>query len=239
MNTDKRLQTILSHRGVASRRGVIELIENGKITVNGVVVKEKGLRVDPSSSIITVNGKPLPADEKNCYFLFNKPKGVISTVKDTHDRRKISDFFASIDARVYPVGRLDRDTTGIILVTNDGDLTHRLSHPSFGIEKEYLVTIWGHLHKSKRELLEKGIKLEGKMTSPCKIKLRRRVKNTSQLRVYMHEGKKRQIRRMFEYVGLKVNELDRVKYAGLKLGILPRGEFRELTKGEVKKLKRL
>jgi pseudouridine synthase len=235
----KRLQTVLSHAGVSSRRRAVELIESGKVKIDGRRVTEKGFRVDPDRHEILVNGRLLPKSGKKYYFLLNKPKNVISTVQDTHSRKKVTDFFKEIKARLYPVGRLDKDTTGILLITNDGDLAHRMTHPSFEIEKEYLVTVKGFVPLEKIKRIEKGIELDGKITAPCHIKLRRKGKDTTVYRVTLHEGKKRQIRRMFEVVDGKVTALKRIKYAGLTLGTLKEGEWRTLTDREIEKLKKI
>ncbi|MBL7073538.1 MAG: rRNA pseudouridine synthase [Candidatus Omnitrophica bacterium] len=235
---EQRLQTILAHRGVSSRRGAGALIESGKVKVDGEVVKEKGFRIDSSKHKICVSGKVLRSEEKKHYFLFNKPKNVISTVSDTHSRKTITDFFKKINARLYPVGRLDKDTEGAIVVTNDGDLAHKLMHPSFETKKEYVATSDIFLTKEKQEKLSSGVKIDGKKTCACKIKLLRRSAKGAVYKMILHEGRKRQIKRMFEAVGAKVLELKRVKYAGLELKNLKEGEYRSLTKKEVEKLKK-
>ncbi|MFH1665428.1 MAG: pseudouridine synthase [Candidatus Omnitrophota bacterium] len=235
---DKRLQTVLAHAGVVSRRRAAELIEDGKVKVDGAVVTEKGFRVDPSAHEIEAEGRVISREEKKYYFLFNKPRGVISTVTDTHSRRKVSDYFKGVTARLYPVGRLDKDTTGILLVTNDGDLTHKLSHPSFEIEKEYLAVVGPRVPERNIRRLEKGIDIEGKRTSPCKIKFVRTDPGGEVYRIILHEGRKRQIRMMFEAAGARVVDLARVRYAGLTLGSLKPGEHRALTAEEVAKLKK-
>jgi len=235
----KRLQTIIAHAGVASRRGAVELIEAGKVKVDNRVITEKGMRIDPAEHEISVNGRPLPKKEKKYYFLFNKPDNVISTAIDTHGREKVTDHFKHINARLYPVGRLDKDTTGLLIVTNDGDLTHRLTHPRFGIEKEYLVTVDGDVARESVKKLERGIELDGKRTAPCEIKTVKKINKGMVLRVKLHEGRKRQIKYMFESVGNKVTGLKRVRYAGLSLGRLEKGGFRELSGKEVERLKSL
>ena len=233
----KRLQTIISHAGVASRRNAAEFINDGKVKVDGMVVLEKGLRLDPLEHRILVDGRALPVEENKRYFLLNKPGGIISTAKDTHGRKKVTDFFGDIGARLYPVGRLDKDTTGLMIVTNDGDLAHRLSHPSFGVDKEYLVTLDGGIDLETIDLLEQGIEIDERMTAPCDITPVRETKRGTVLRVRIHEGRKRQIRMMFKLSGCKVIELARIGYAGLALGKLKQGEYRELTPKEVKRLK--
>ncbi|MGB2652050.1 MAG: pseudouridine synthase [Candidatus Omnitrophota bacterium] len=232
----KRLQNVLAHAGIASRRRAAQLIENGKVKVDGKVVTEKGHRIDPEEHKILIDGRPLPKEEKKYYFLFNKPENVISTVSDTHDRKKVTDYFKKIKARLYPVGRLDKDTTGLLVVTNDGTLTHRLAHPSFEIEKEYRVTITGYLSQKDSKRLERGIDLEGKKTAPCIIRRVKRTVKGDVLKIVLHEGRKRQIRLMLEEVGAKVTALERTRYANLTLGCLKPGEYRELTQKEVEKL---
>lgn len=231
----KRLQTVLSHAGVASRRHAEDIIAAGSVKVNGQVVTERGLKVDPDKDNILVYDRPLPKEEKKYYFLLNKPEGFISTVTDTHGRRKITDLFKDVDARVYPVGRLDKDTTGVIIMTNDGLLAQRLSHPRFEIDKEYSVTIRGDVTDSDIFKLERGVKIEGKLTAPCKISK----VTPGRYKIVLHEGRKRQVRLMFEIVGSKVVRLERTKYAGLTLKGLKAGEFRALTKKEIERLERI
>ena len=235
----KRLQTILAHAGVASRRSAVLLIEAGKVEVDGVCVTEKGFRADPGKSKILVDGRPLSGEEKKYHFLFHKPGNVISTVSDTHGRRKVTDFFKGINARLYPVGRLDKDTTGILIITNDGTLTHVLAHPSFEIEKEYRIKVEPCVARDGIQRIERGIKLDGRTTSPCEVKLERKTRAEAVCRIKLHEGRKRQIRRMFEAVGVRVTGLKRTRYAGLTLKGLKEGEFRELTQKEVNRLRNL
>ncbi len=235
MNT--RLQTVLSHAGVASRRHAVELIEAGRVKIDGAVVKEKGFRVDPDIQEVLVDGRPLRKDIGKLYFLFNKPKGVITTVWDTHGRKKIVDYFRNVGARLFPVGRLDKDTTGIIILTNDGDLAHKLAHPRFEVEKEYEALVGGWVKEGNISRLERGVMVEGGVTAPCRIRVLGRNERGVRVSVRIHEGKKRQVRRMFEQVGARVLELKRVKYAGLSIGSLKEGEFRRLSKREVDELK--
>ena len=235
----RRLQTVLAHAGIASRRKAAELIERGKVKVDGRTVFEKGMRVDPRENVVFVDGRRIQEEEKKYYFLFNKPSGVISSAKDTHDREKVTDFFKHIKARLYPVGRLDKDTTGLILITNDGELTHKLSHPSFEVEKEYRVVVKPFVKDSDIKKLQRGIEVEGKLTAPCTIKLLKRDQSLGVYKVQLHEGRKRQIRVMFETVGSKVTSLERNRYAGFTLRRLKPGEYRELTEKEINRLKKL
>ncbi|MBF0494260.1 MAG: rRNA pseudouridine synthase [Candidatus Omnitrophica bacterium] len=220
---------------MASRRQAAVLIQEGKVTVDGKVVSSKGLRVDPDKHEISVGGKPVKTERK-CYFLFNKPKGVISTSADTHGRLKITDYFEGHDERLFSIGRLDKDTTGLIILTNDGELAHRLSHPSFEVEKEYIAKIEGELTPIKIQQLEKGVDIGEFHTHPCSIKVTKQFKNGMELSIILHEGRKRQIRLMMKAMGCSVLELSRVKYAGLDIKELKIGGYRELTREEVDKL---
>ncbi|MBD3296746.1 MAG: pseudouridine synthase [Candidatus Omnitrophica bacterium] len=234
---EKRLQNILAEAGVASRRASAELIESFQVKVDGKVVTRKGLRPDPGEHDITVSGKPLPERQKKRYFLLYKPPGMISTAKDTHGRDKILDLFRGIEQRLYPVGRLDKDTTGIILVTNDGKFANRLAHPRYEINKEYVVSVKRRLNSRDRKTLEKGVELDGKRTSPCSISFIKKEGDLCSYSINIHEGRKRQVRRMFASLGLKVHALKRTGYAGLTLKGLKPGEYRELTREEVSRLK--
>jgi 23S rRNA pseudouridine2605 synthase len=231
---EKRLQTILAHAGAASRRSAASLIEKGKVKVDGRVVREKGLKLDPSLHEISLNGVSLKSEEEKMYFLLNKPGGVISTAKDTHGRKKITDMFRGVKERLYPVGRLDKDTTGLIILTNDGDLAHGLSHPSFEIEKEYIARTEYPLEEKALKMIASGVEIDGKKTSPCGIERLGKLV----YRISLHEGRKRQIRRMFDLAGSRVVELERTGYAGLSIGRIKRGEYRRLTRSEVKSLKK-
>ena len=236
----KRLQTIISQAGVTSRRNAAKMIEEGKVTVDGEVVREKGHRVDAAECEILVEGRPLPeGDEVKYTFLFHKPKGVISTAYDPQERKKVTDFFKGINARLYPIGRLDKDTTGIILVSNDGELTHKLAHPKSEVEKVYLVKVSNEITDESLERIESGINLDGKKLAPCEIQVVSKGPRFSILTVHLHEGKKRQIKRIFGTFGHRVLELKRIVYAGLSLGDLKEGEYRELTKEEIEILRNL
>ena len=236
----KRLETILAHAGISSRRHAASIIKGGAVKVDGRVVTEKGLRFDPEENVITVSGKALPAEEKKYYFLFNKPKNVISTVIDTHGRRKVTDYFVKEkNARLYPVGRLDKDTTGVLLVTNDGELAMRLMHPRYVIDKEYTATVEKRLTEEDATKIKNGITLGDGKTSPCELNFVSKNPEGVIYRLKLHEGRKRQIRRMFYAVGVKVLELNRNKYAGFTAGNLKEGEYRKLSESEVQRLREL
>lgn len=234
----ERLQVVLARSGLASRRGVVTLIEAGKVTVNGKPALEKGLRVDPSKDQISVEGTPLTlqTDRKSCYFAFNKPKGVMTTMQDPNAERAVADFFRDIPARVFPVGRLDRDTTGLILMTDDGELAFRLTHPRFGVKKLYRARVRGSLEPQTIKTLESGVDLEEGRTAPCQIRIEAARKTETIVSITLHEGKKRQIRRIFAGVGHPVIELERLAYGPLELGSLMPGERRALYPDEVKAL---
>ncbi len=235
----ERLQVVLARFGIASRRGVVSLIEEGKVTVNGEVVREKGFRVDAKKDEIKVSEQEFTRDafQQKRYFVFYKPKNVMTTMQDPHAEHTVAEFFAGVPERLVPVGRLDRDTTGLILMTNDGELAFRLTHPKFGVKKRYHVRVRGIVAEEDIRRLEKGVILEEDKTAPCKIDIERTSSKETWLRVVLHEGKKRQIRRLFESIGHRVIDLERTDYGTLSLGTMKPGEKRELRPEEVRKLK--
>ena len=232
----KRLQVILAHAGIASRRKAVEIITQGRVRVNGIVVREKGFQSDLEKDRIEIDGRPI-GFEKKAYIILNKPKGVITTASDEKGRKTVLDLVPRIKLRIYPVGRLDKDTEGVLLLTNDGDLAHRLTHPRFGAKKIYNVEVKGEIRPSDIKRLEKGIYLDGKKTAPCKIYLLKQTEKKVFLKIELHEGKKRQIRRIIEKVDCSVVRLQRIDYAGLTLKNLPLGTYRYLSDSEVNTLK--
>ena len=244
-NKGERLQVVLARFGIASRRGVVSLIEEGKVRVNDAAVHEKGFRVDPATDKVVVDGELLATEtpQEKTYFMLNKPKGVMTTLQDPHAKRIVGDFFKDVPARLFPVGRLDRDTTGLLLMTNDGELAYRLTHPKFGVKKRYRTRVEGIVTQEEAKHLERGVMLEEGKTAPCKIEIEpdgpgqfSGSKKETLLYVTLHEGKKRQIRRIFEQIGHWVIELERLSYGPLSLGDLRWGEKRELTRQEVTRL---
>ncbi len=234
----ERLQVALARFGIASRRGVVSMIEEGKVTVNGNIVREKGFRVDPEKDRILVEGREFEQEaalEKR-YFMFNKPKGVMTTLQDPHAERTVADFFKDVSVRLFPVGRLDRDTTGLLIMTNDGELMFRLTHPKFGVKKRYRAQVMGVVTDEEVKRLETGVQLEEGKTAPCKIEIETRAPKETMLYVTLHEGKKRQIRRIFEKIGHRVKGLERLSYGPLSLGDLRFGQKRELKAAEVRQL---
>lgn len=234
----QRLQVALARFGLASRRGVVSLIEEGKVEVNGKVVLEKGFRVDPAKDQIRVSGELLSAGppQKKAYYIFYKPKGVMTTLQDPHAEKTVADYFRMIPERLFPVGRLDRDTTGLLLMTNDGELAFRLTHPKFGVKKRYVARVRGSVTDEAVKRLEAGVELEEGMTAPCQIKIEKRDKKQTVLTVVLHEGKKRQIRRIFQKIGHGVTELERLDFGPLSLSGMKIGEKRKLAADEIAQL---
>ncbi|MDT2045609.1 pseudouridine synthase [Priestia aryabhattai] len=232
----ERLQKVIAHAGVASRRKAEELITQGRVTVNGKAVKELGTKVGPNDKI-EVDGVPLEREEP-VYFMLYKPRGVISAAKDDKDRKTVVDFFPHVEERIYPIGRLDYDTSGLILLTNDGEFANLLTHPKYEIDKVYVAKVKGIPPREKIRQLQRGIMLEDGKTSPARAKVLSidKGKQTAIVELSIHEGKNRQVRRMFEAIGHPVLKLKRERYANLDLRGLNAGEARELTAHEVKQL---
>lgn len=233
----ERLQKVIAHAGIASRRKAEKLIAEGKVTVNGKVVTELGTKVTPSDKI-QVNGIPLQQEEQK-YYLFYKPRGVISAVEDDKNRKVVTDFFPHVEERIYPVGRLDYDTSGLLLLSNDGEFTHLLTHPKHEIPKTYVAKVKGLPSRELLKKLERGIQLEDGKTAPAKTKLLTadKRKGHSIVEITIHEGRNRQVRKMFDAIDHSVLKLKRERFAFLTLHGLNAGEYRELTPHEVKKLK--
>lgn len=236
----ERLQKVLAQAGVASRRKCEEIITAGRVMVNDKVVTKLGTKVDPAEDVILVDGKPIRQEEK-VYLLFHKPKGVITSVKDPGGRSVVLDYLKGIKERVFPVGRLDYDTEGLLLLTNDGDFANLLLHPKHEILKTYHATVKGIPHGDQLEKLRQGIQLEDGMTAPAEVDYFDvdPEKNKSIISITIHEGRNRQVRRMFEAIHCPVIRLRRVKFGFLTLHGVRRGTYRRLTKAEVKELKDL
>ncbi len=233
----ERLQKVMSNCGVASRRASEQLILAGKVRVNGVVVRELGTKVDLDKDIILVDGKRLEAEKKR-YFLFNKPKGVITTASDDQGRETVMDYFKKVPERIYPVGRLDQNTEGLLLMTNDGELANILMHPSKLVDKTYEVKIKSRITDAVLQQLADGVELEDGMTAPAIVCYNGYDVHTgiTNVEITIHEGRNRQVRRMFEHFGLQVYNLRRVQYAFLTLSGVKRGAYRRLTPEEIAEL---
>lgn len=235
----ERLQKVIAQAGVASRRKAEQLILEGKVKVNGKVVRELGVKVSDQDDV-EVNGVPIEKEEP-VYFMLYKPRGVISSVKDDKGRKVVTDFLEEIDKRIYPIGRLDYDTSGLLLLTNDGEFANLLMHPRYKIEKMYIAKVKGMPSKTELKQLERGVMLEDGMTAPAKVKMKSldKKKKTSIIEITIHEGRNRQVRRMFEKIGHPVLKLKRERYAFLDLRGLNPGDVRELSPHEVKQLRAL
>ena len=232
----ERLQKILSQAGITSRRAAETLITSGRVTVNGTVITLLGAKADPSTDIITLDGKPVKVQINKIYILLNKPSGYVTTLSDPDGRHIITEIIKDIPERLFPVGRLDFNTEGLLLLTNDGDWANRLAHPSNEVVKEYLVKVRGGVNTEVLTKLAKGVKLDDGWTAPAKVELIKTVDKNSWLSISIHEGRYRQVRRMCEAVGLLVARLTRTKYGDLQIGTLKVGEYRHLTQSEVKSL---
>jgi len=229
----ERLQKVIANSGYTSRRKAEELIVSGKVRVNGEIVRELGSKVK-SSDIIEVEDVVIDNNKGYEYYLLYKPREVISSASDECGRKTVVDLIPT-STRIYPVGRLDYDTTGLILLTNDGELTNKLTHPSSNIEKKYIVKIEGLIHGNEIKSLASGVMIDGKKTAPARVKLKSidKSNNKSLLEVVIHEGRNHQVRKMFEFFGYDVLKLRREKYAFLDLKGLKPGEYRRLTNKEV------
>ncbi len=232
----ERLQKIISAAGITSRRASEELILNGQVAVNGVVVTELGTKADSSVDTITVNGKPLRVSEERLYILLNKPTGYITALKDGQGRKLVTDLLKDVPERVYPVGRLDYNTEGLLLLTNDGEWANRLMHPRHEVEKEYHVRVRGKVMDQQLKRMEDGVELEDGKTAPAVVRLIKSGEQNDWISVTIHEGRNRQVRRMCEAVSLSVVRLKRIRYGSLSLGTLRDGQFRYLTDAEVQEL---
>ena len=230
---------LLTSSGIGSRRYITDIIKRGGIAINGAIVESFNEQVDPIKDEITIDGKHISATgEPIVYLMLNKPKGIISSTSDKRGVKTVIDILPKKhqQIRLYPAGRLDKDSTGLIILTNDGELTLWLTHPRFEQEKEYLVRIGQNLNPEDKIKLEKGIYLGGGKTSPARVKASKYLPFSYSITI--HEGKKRQVRRMFAALGYNVLELKRIRLGSLRLGSLPEGEIRELTPRQVQSLKR-
>lgn len=234
---EERLQKIISQAGIASRRAAEKLIIAQRVTVDGTVVTELGTKVDAARHVVAVDGKPIAASEKHVYLLLHKPKGCLSTAKDDRGRRTVLDLVPDVSERIYPVGRLDYNTTGLLLLTNDGALMNGLLHPKREVEKTYVATVKGVIDEAALTQLRTGVLLDDGMTAPARVRVLAQADGFSQAEVIIHEGRNRQVRRMFAAVGCDVCELARTQFARLTLDGVKRGAYRSLTTREVERLR--
>lgn len=233
-----RLNKFIAQSGIASRRKADELTINGNVKVNGRVMKELGYDVLPDDTV-EVNGRVISADEKKVYIALNKPKGFVTTMSDDKDRLTVADLVSDIPERIFPVGRLDYNTTGLLIMTNDGDLANKLSHPKHHVEKTYRVKVSGVLSGKRMAALRKGVDIGGFVTSPAKVTIVKQTEKSAIATITIHEGKNRQVRKMFKAVGCPVQELTRIAIGDIQLARLKEGTYRKLTRQEIDYLKNL
>ena len=235
-----RLQKYMAMCGVAARRKCEEIIASGRVAVNGEVVSQMGAQVEEGDRV-TLDGQPITPEARKRYILYHKPAGEVTTVSDDKGRETVMDRFSDFPERIYPVGRLDYDSEGLLLLTNDGELAQRLTHPSCEVDKTYLARVSGNPSGEALERLRRGVFMEGdeRRTYPADVRVVRDESLYSDVLVTIHEGRNRQVRRMFDAVGHRVLLLRRVRFGPLELGALRRGEWRELTEDEVARLKAL
>jgi len=228
-----RLQKVLAQAGLASRRASEILISEGRVEVNGQVVVSMGQRVDPEHDVIRVDGARIPTARRHQYLVLNKPRGVVSTMDDPDGRPTLSDYLGRRRERLFHVGRLDTDTEGLILLTNDGDFAHRMAHPSFEVPKTYLAEVEGAVDAKVVRRLEKGVTLDDGRVKPDRVKVVQRAETKTLLQITLHEGRNRIVRRMMDAVAHPVRKLSRTAIGPVRLGQLKSGESRDLTREEL------
>lgn len=234
-----RLQKYLADAGIASRRKAEELILEGKITVNGNVVRELGTKVDAKMDTVLYQGKKVECTQEMVYIMLHKPEGFVTTVKDQFHRATVLDLVSGVSERIFPVGRLDYETSGLLLLTNDGDVTYRLTHPKHDIEKVYEAKLFGIPDPTDLAKFRRGVIIDGRRTQPAKIEILEKGEKYCQVRIVIVEGRNRQVRKMCEAIRHPVAQLKRIATGELELGDLAKGKYRYLTEKEVKYLKSL
>ncbi|MEY8303093.1 pseudouridine synthase [Anaerosalibacter bizertensis] len=234
-----RLQKYMALCGIASRRKSEEIILEGRVKVNGKVINELGVKIEPGRDIVIVDGKNIKMEEKKVYIMLNKPIGYVTTVKDEFNRNKVIDLIDGVEERIYPVGRLDYDTSGLLLLTNDGEMTYKLTHPSNEVKKTYIGKVRGVPTEAELEKFRNGLKIDNYITAKAEIKILKKSKDSSLLVMEIHEGRNRQIRKMCAAINHPIIKLKRVAVGKLKLGDLKLGDWRYLKNKEVEYLKKL
>lgn len=232
----ERLQKILSRAGVASRRAAERMILEGRVEVNGKVVRELGTRADPEVDDVRVDGRPVARVEEKIHLLLYKPPSVVTTLSDPEGRRSVGDLLRSLKVRVFPVGRLDYDAEGALLLTNDGDLAHKLAHPRWGVPRTYRVKVKGFPSEETLERLKKGVRLEDGMARALEVEVERTLLRNAWIRLVVSEGRHHLVKRLCEAVGHPVDRLIRLDYAGVGIEKMKPGDLRFLSPGEVRKL---
>ncbi|MGD9344457.1 MAG: pseudouridine synthase [Candidatus Aminicenantes bacterium] len=233
-----RLNKFLAQAGVASRREADRMITEGRVSVNNTVIEELGVQIDPTKDSVRVDGRKVKVEKEEFYILLNKPKGYLVTAKDPFKRSTVLELLPKLKKRVFPVGRLDLNSEGLLLLTNNGELANRLMHPRYGIKKVYEVRTKGIPTRKNLQRLERGIYIDGKKRAPARLTHLGSDLRSARIRIELTEGRKREVRRMFEAIGTSLFSLVRVNYAGLAIGNLKKGEWRYLTPSEVAGLKK-
>ncbi len=234
-----RINKYLSLCGVTSRRGADTLISESRVSLNGEIVRQPGVMVDETGDVVKVDGTVITLVDRKLYILLNKPGQVMTTLHDPFKRKTVAHLLTKVSHRVYPVGRLDFDTKGVLLLTNDGDIAYRLTHPKYRIDRVYEAVVEGLFEQSSAKKIENGLKLNDGAIGRGEVSILRSDQETSQLRLVLREGRKREVKQLCRIVGHPVLHLTRVEFAGLTVGKLKRGEWRELTSSEVRRLKQL
>ena len=233
-----RLNKYIASAGICSRRKADELIAAGNVKINGAVMREMGYDVQEGDQV-SVNGRPVEAADNKGYVAVNKPKGYITSRDDDRDRATVAQLVSDIPERLFPVGRLDYNTTGLLLMTNDGDLAYRLTHPKHEVYKTYVAMVSGIVSDARLAKLRKGVDIGGFVTSPAKVRVIKQNQRSTVVEISIHEGKNRQVRKMFKAVGNNVIELERIAIGDLRLGHMQQGHYRKLTRREIDYLKGL
>ncbi len=232
-----RLQKFIAECGIASRRSAEKIIESGRVYVNGELVDYMGCVIDPDRDVVEIDGKVIEPENKKYYIVLNKPKNYVTTVSDDLGRPTVMQLVSDINARIYPVGRLDFDTTGLLIMTNDGEFANILTHPRHTVNKTYIARVDKPLDEGQLERLRSGIDLDGSLTAPAKAENIKRPQKGFEVKITIHEGKNRQVRRMLDAVGANVMSLKRISVGSLTLGNLPEGKWRKLSDAEINKLR--
>ena len=230
---EERLQKYLASCGVASRRMSEEIIKSGRVAVNGQIVTEMGVKIKIGTDKVTVDGKDITPEEEHVYLMLNKPEGYVTTAHDPQGRPTVLDLVAEVPQRVFPIGRLDVDTEGLLFLTNNGELAYRLTHPKFAVTKVYHALVTGKPSEDKLDRMRNGLKLEDGMTKPCTVKVIRRYNHKTMLGITISEGRNRQVRRVCQAIGNPSIELERVKIENIELSQVKRGQYRKLTLEEL------
>ncbi len=237
MENTVRLQKYISECGIASRRKAEDMIAAGQVKVNGSIA-HIGDKIDPRRDVVTLKGRKIARKRQNTYIALNKPRGFVSTMSDENGRKCVAELVADAQTRVYPVGRLDRDSEGLILMTDDGELANALSHPSGHVSKTYRVTVRPGITREQIEKFSSGVMLDGRMTLPAEVRVLSKEENRTVLEIILHEGRNRQIRRMLEDMNIETARLKRTAVGTVRLGMLETGKWRYLTDDEVASLKK-